>query len=600
MTGDPQARPVRIANCSGFYGDRFDAMAEVLRGGDIDVITGDYLAEVTMLVLAKNRLKDPEAGYAKTFERQIAPLLEEIAARGIKVVVNAGGLAPSILAERLRRLCGERNVPLKVAHIEGDDVLPRLGELKAAGHALTHLDTGRPLSDWPHQPLTANAYLGAWGIVAALEAGADIVVCPRVTDASVIVGPAAWWHKWGRDDWDALAGAVVAGHVIECGTQATGGNFSGFASLPDLIRPGFPIAEIARDGSCVITKHANTGGAVTTGTVTAQLLYEIQGVDYLNPDVTVQLDSIQLEDRGADCVLVRGTRGTPPPATTKVAITALGGFENSMVFVLTGLDRSAKARLLEKGLRARFAQMPLAEIRFDLIGGIDDDPRDQLAATSFLQVSVKGPEKLVGRAFFDAVVELSLASYPGLLSLRGGARGASAYGVYWPAVLSVEELAHAAVLWDGKEVSVAPPVNTGEPRPVGPAVNAPAPSHNWGVTVRAPLGQAFHARSGDKGGNGNVGIWSTDDRGYDWLRENLTVDRIKALLPETAGLTVERYELANLKALNFVVKGLLDGGATETLRFDPQAKALGEYLRSKHMDLPVSLIRRNDAVPALG
>lgn len=581
-------RPVRIANCSGFYGDRPSAMAEVLRGGDVDVITGDYLAEVTMLVLAKNRLKDPDAGYARTFEKQIEPLLEEIAARGVKVVVNAGGLAPATLATRLRATCAARGVSLRIAHIEGDNILPRINSLKDGGHQLAHLDTGAGFDAWGYTPLTANAYLGAWGIVAALDAGADIVICPRVTDASVIVGPAAWWHGWSTDAWDALAGAVAAGHVIECGTQATGGNYSAFTRIGDLIHPGFPLAEISADGSAIITKHAGTGGAVTTGTVSAQLLYEVQGLDYLNPDVTTRLDTVELEDLGDDRVRISGTSGAPPPATTKVAITAFGGFTNSTVYVLTGLDAQGKAELFETALRARLKHADISELQFELIGGINPDPADQLAATTFLRVSVKGSEKAVGRGFFDASVELALASYPGLFSVRTDARNASAFGVYWPALLNQDVLEHLVVLDDGSRIAAARPPRYGdvEQRTSGMMVAA----EEWGETKRAPLGWVVDARSGDKGGNGNVGLWTRDQTAYRWLAATLTSERLRDLLPEARGLAVERYELPNLRALNFVIKGLLNGGATETLRFDSQAKALGEYIRAKLIPIPVRLL----------
>lgn len=580
-------RPVRIANCSGFYGDRMSAMAEMLRGGEVDVITGDYLAEVTMLVLAKDRLKNPDAGYARSFEKQIEPLLKEIAARGVKVVVNAGGLATRTLAQRLRETCRRRGIALKVAHVEGDDIFPRLNELAAAGHKLPHLDHGAPLAHWGYEPLTANAYLGAWGIVAALQAASDIVICPRVTDASLIVGPAAWWHGWERDDWDALAGAVVAGHVIECGTQATGGNYSGFLEVPALIRPGFPIAEIAGDGSCIITKHRDTGGVVSVGTVTAQLLYEVQGLDYLNPDVTVALDTIQLTDLGNDRVRISGTHGKAPPATTKVAITALGGFQNSTIFVLTGLNLPAKAALLEAALRARLQGADISELRIELIGGGSADPADQLSATAFLKASVKGSEEAAGRGFFEACVELHLANYPGAFGIDTGTRSASAYGAYWPAILPQETLDHVAVLEDGTRVPVAGPPSFGS---VEQGKTGLAPStRDWGPTRRAPLGLFLDARSGDKGADGNVGIWAHEETAYQWLAETLDVDQIKVILPEARNLTIECHRLPNLLALNFVIKNLLDGGASETLRLDRQAKALGEYLRAKHMEIPNQL-----------
>jgi hypothetical protein len=286
---------IRIGNCSGFYGDRFSAMREMLDGGDLDVLTGDYLAELTMLILGRDRRKDADLGYAKTFLRQMDECLSSAVDRGVRIVVNAGGLNPAGLTARLRELAERLGVTAKFAYVEGDDLLARAAELGLGA------------------PLTANAYLGAWGIARCLSAGADVVVTGRVTDASVTVGPAAAHFGWGRDDYDRLAGAVAAGHVIECGAQATGGNFSFFTEIADLTRPGFPIAEIHRDGSSVITKHAGTGGAVTVDTVTAQLVYEIGGARYPGPDVTTRLDTLDLAQDGPDRVLVSGVIGEPPP-----------------------------------------------------------------------------------------------------------------------------------------------------------------------------------------------------------------------------------------------------------------------------------------------
>ena len=591
MGNDQRAdRPVRIANCSGFFGDRMSALSEVVRGGPVDVVTGDYLAEVTMLVLAKNRMKDPEAGYAASFLRQVEPVLAELAERGIKVVVNAGGLNPAGLAAATRELCQRAGVSLRVAHIEGDDLSSRLVELQDAGIPLSNLDSGEPLATWDKDPLTANAYLGGWGIAAALERGADIVICPRVTDASVIVGAAAWWHRWAVDAWDELAGAVVAGHVIECGTQATGGNYSGFTRLGDLGRPGFPIAEIDPDGSSRITKHEGTGGAVTVGTVTAQLLYEIQGLDYLNPDVSTRLDSIELTEAGRDVVEITGVRGDPPPSTTKVSITALGGFQNGASFVLTGLDIEQKAALVESALRERLTpESGITEMRCEVVGTASDDPGNQLAGSCLLRVAIRGEERAVGRSFFNALVELALANYPGLYMAGGSARVASSYGAYWPAVVPQSVLEHAVVLDDGEGFAVdQPPAHDAEPR-ISPPPSSPG--RDWRETVSTPLGRVFDARSGDKGGNANVGLWTCDPIAFEWLWEVLTADQLHALLPETQGLEIERYVLPKLRAVNFVVKGLLDGGATDTLRFDSQAKALGEYVRSRHMQLPRVLLQ---------
>ena len=284
------------------------------------------------------------------FLRQLEPVAGEIAARGIKVVVNAGGLDPAGLAQATREMLRSVGVDLAVAHVEGDDLAERIPELMAAGVRLDNLDTGAPFSEWGHDVLTANAYLGGFGIKAALDGGADIVITGRVADASLASGSAAWWWGWSTEDHDRLAGAVVAGHIIECGAQATGGNFSGFREIDDLEHPGFPLAEIDQDGSSVITKHPGTGGAVSVDTVTAQLLYEVGGPDYLNPDVVARLDTVRLEQLAPDRVAVRGVRGKPPPRTTKVAITGLGSWRNSTTVVLTGLDLDQKAALLERSV----------------------------------------------------------------------------------------------------------------------------------------------------------------------------------------------------------------------------------------------------------
>jgi hypothetical protein len=399
-------RPVRIANCSGFYGDRAAAALEMVDGGPIDVLTGDYLAELTMLILWKARRKDPGAGYARTFLGQFEQVIGACLDRGITIVVNAGGLNPGGLAGRLRETSARLGLAPKIAHIEGDDLLGRLGELTEAGHPLAHADTGEPLAKAGVTPVTANAYLGGWGIAAALRAGADVVVCPRVTDASLVVGPAAAWHDWNPSDHDQLAGAVVAGHVIECGPQATGGNYSFLAELPDRRYPGFPIAEVAADGSSVITKHPGTGGLVSTGTVTAQLLYEIAGPAYAGPDVVAHFDTIRLEAQGRDRVAITGTRGSPPPPDLKVALNYLGGYRNTMTMVLTGLDIEEKAARAQEmlfeilGGKEQFAEVDTRLVRYDR----PDAPTNE-KASAHLRITVKDPDPgKVGRSFSNATI----------------------------------------------------------------------------------------------------------------------------------------------------------------------------------------------------
>lgn len=581
-------QPLRIANCSGFYGDRLAAAREMLEGGPVDFLTGDYLAELTMLILFKSRQKDPTKGYATTFLRQMEDCLGLALDKGVKIVTDAGGLNPGGLAAELRRLCDKLGLRANVAHIEGDDLLPRLDELQAKGCPLRNIDTGRALAELRAQPLSANAYLGAWGIVEALRRGAQIVVCPRVTDASVVVGPAAWHFGWRRDDWDALAGAVVVGHIIECGTHCTGGNYAFFREVPGLEHPGFPLAEVAADGSAVITKHPGAGGEVSIGTVTAQLLYEIDGPAYANPDVVARFDTVRLEAAGPDRVRVFGARGEPAPADLKVCINYLGGFRNAMTFVLTGLDIEAKAQLVERTVRAMFQEAGV-ELYFELARSDKPNAERNVEATAALRVTAKGSDPhRVGRAFSSGLVELALASYPGLFFTTPPGE-ATPYGVYWPALAPAAEVHEVVVLEDGTRM------NVDSARPQTPADDiAPfvpeLPPPTGEATRRVPLGTFIGARSGDKGGNANVGLWARSPEAYAWLASHLTMERFRQLLPEAADLEIRRYELPNLLALNFVIVGLLGEGVSSTTRFDAQAKGLGEYLRSRLVQAPESLL----------
>lgn len=587
-----ERRAVRIGNCSGFYGDRIEAAREMVEGGPIDVLTGDYLAELTMLILWKARQKDPGGGYAKTFLTQMEHVLGTCLDRGIKVVTNAGGLNPAGLVHRLRELADRLGLHPRIAHVEGDDLTDRIDELLSAGHRLSHLDTGQPLAETRVKPVTANAYLGGFGIAQALAADADVVVCPRVTDASLAVGPAAWWHDWAHDDYDALAGAVAAGHVIECGPQATGGNYSWLDEVTDRRYPGFPIAEVAADGSSVITKHPGTGGLVSPGTVTAQLLYEIAEPAYANPDVVAHFDTLRLGQEGPDRVRIRGTRGSPPPADLKVALNYLGGYRNTMTLVLTGLDIDEKARWAEQELfdilggRESFAEVDTRLLRFDR-----RDAATNEQATAHLRITVKDPDpQKVGRRFSNATMELALGGYAGFHTTAPPTRE-SAFGVYWPTLVPADLVEHTVVLPDGTRRPIPQFSGSSEWKPL-PEQRVSGTSIA-GATRRAPLGRVCAARSGDKGGNANVGVWTRDERAYEWLREYLTTEKLAELVPETASLEVRRYELPNIWALNFVVVGLLGQGVASSTRPDPQAKGLGEYLRSRFADIPLALLGKS-------
>ncbi|MEU5661110.1 acyclic terpene utilization AtuA family protein [Streptomyces longwoodensis] len=555
---------LRIGNFSGFYGDRSDALREMLTGGEVDVLTGDYLAELTMLILGRDRLKDPGAGYARTFLRQLEECLALVHDKRVKIVTNAGGLNPAGLAARVRELSERLGVPLRVAHVEGDD-----------------LTAAHPGS------LAAHAYLGGFGIAACLRAGADVVVTGRVTDAALVTGPAAAHFGWPADAYDRLAGAVVAGHVLECGTQATGGNYAFFTEGPgDVGRPGFPLAELHEDGSAVITKHPGTGGFVDVGTVTAQLLYETAGARYAGPDVTARLDTVRLRQDGPDRVRIEGVRGEAPPPTLKVGRNRLGGFRNEVVFVLTGLDVEAKAALVRRQLAPALAKV--ADVRWELVRTDRPDAATEETASALLRLVVRdADQQAVGRTLSGAAVELALASYPGFHVLAPPGKGAP-YGVFEDAYVPQDAVEHVAVLPDGRRVPVAPAPGSAVPEDV-PEPPLPGPPSD-GPTRRAPLGLVAGARSGDKGGHANVGVWARTDAAWSWLAHTLTVDRFRALLPETAPLPVTRHVLPRLRALNFVVEGILGEGVAAQARFDPQAKALGEWLRSRHLDIPEALL----------
>jgi hypothetical protein len=585
------ADPIRIANCSGFFGDRLSAAREMVEGGPIDVLTGDWLAELTMLILARTRSKRPGGGYARTFVTQMEQVLGTCLDRGIKVVSNAGGLDPDGCADAVAEVARKLGLQPKIAYVRGDDLVPRIAELIDAGE-LRHFESGDPIKD-ASAFLTANAYLGCWGIVEALRQGADVVITGRTTDAAVVCGPAAWHHGWSRTDWNALAGAVAAGHVIECGCQATGGNYSFFTEVSGMARAGFPWAEISADGSSVIGKHAGTGGEVSIGTVTSQLLYEIGGPEYLGPDVTTRFDTIQLEQLGPDRVRMHGIQGQPPPATLKVCLNRAGGFRNDMRMGLTGLDIEAKAALIEEAFWAAcpFGPGDFAQVTTRLIRTDRPDPESNEQAVAIWYIGVKDPDpKKVGRAFSNAMIETALASIPGFFGLSGGPGEGRPYGVYEPALIAAAAVPQEVVLLGGETRSVdsviPPGDEAGQVIPAaGPGSAAPS-----GATRRAPLGALFGTRSGDKGGNANLGIFARSDPAWAWLDAFLDVERLRALLPEVSGLQIERHRLPALRALNFVIHGLLEEGVAASTRQDPQAKGLGEWLRARYVDLPEVLL----------
>ena len=584
-------KPLRVGQFTGWHGDRRDGMAELL-SGDVDVLTGDYLAELTMLVLQKNQTRGG-VGYVGAFVDVLADHVDEIAERGIKVVTNAGGLDPLGLAEAVRQLVRDRGLELSVAAVTGDDVRDLIAADAAA--PLLNIDTGEELDAREHRILTANAYLGAWPIERALAAGADIVICPRVTDASLIIGPAAWRHGWAEDDFDLLAGALVAGHIIECGAQATGGNFAFFADYDDLGLPGMPIAEIHADGSAIITKSPDSGGLVTRDTVVAQLLYEIGPAAYLNPDVVADMSSIAVQEIAPDRVRVSDVKGFEPPQTLKVSLTYEGGYRNEMTIGLTGRNIAAKRDWIERQVAASFGnESRFEELRWSMIGPANESGTfEEATAWLVLTVASKSREAVDRAGFSDRIVEIATSSIPGFYMTTPPKR-ARLFGVQWPTLISKASVS-ARVAVDGAETFTVPwrsAESTATSYPVlelhrdsGPALASFA-----GPVIETELGELIGTRSGDKAGAVNVGAWARDRRSFEWLDAYLTVERLRSLMPELADIQVTRTRLSNLFGLNFVLAQYLGDGVSASTRVDPQGKGMGEYLASRLVPIPVELL----------
>ena len=583
---------IRIANCSGFYGDKLSVAKDMVEGGPIDVLTGDYLAELTMTILYNQKMKRGENhGYVGTFIKQFKDVAKIAQDKNIKIVTNAGGLNPKSMALEIENVIEELNLNLKVAYIDGDDLIPMMDKLTDLGEKFSNLDKDLELKDYPKKPITANAYLGAWGIKEALDNGADVVVCPRVTDAAVVIGPAAWKFNWSRDQYDELAGALAAGHIIECGAQATGGNYSFFQEVPTFDNIGYPIAEVYEDGSFVITKHENTGGLVSVGTVTAQLLYEIGSPAYLNPDVISHFDTLKITQESQDRVLVQNARGSSPTNTHKVCVNLVGGYRNGIELLLTGLDINEKAELITDqifksvGGKEQFDKVDIQLHRTD-----KENPNSNEEAQAFLRIDVmsSNPE-LVGRLFNAKIIELALANFPGWTG-RSGVVPNGPYIEYWPTLVNSKYVKERIHIGD-KVIDITPTSQLGLEEKYYQKVPYENPELEIQSFEEDFFGKIFGTRSGDKGGCANLGVWAKTEDAYSFLFDFLTVEKLKELLPDLEKFDIDRYELPNIFSLNFYVHGILQEGVSSSTRMDGQAKSLGEYLRAKKINFPKQLLK---------
>lgn len=582
---------IKIANCSGFYGDKLSAAKDLVDGGPIDVLTGDYLAELTMAILFGQKMQRGEdKGYVGTFLKQINQIAKSCKEKNIKIVSNAGGLNPKSMAIEIEKILKEQSIDMKVAYIDGDDLMPTISNLKKSGEEFKNIDKGKKLDESGYSPLTANAYLGAWGIKEALDKGADIVVCPRVTDAAVVIGPAAWKFNWKRDNYDALAGALAAGHIIECGCQATGGNYAFFKEVESFDNVGYPIAEIYDDGSFYVTKHPDTGGLVSTGTVTAQLLYEINSPAYVNPDVIAHFDTLKIEEVEKDKVYVSGCRGSSPPDKHKVCINLAGGFRNGMEIILTGLDIEDKAKVFTDALfnsvggRKQFDDVSIQLHRTD-----KENPNSNEEAMASLLVSVKSKDQnLVGRLFSAKIIELALANIPGFFA-QGGVKSSGPVIIYWPALVDSKHIKEKVHI-DGEEIEVIPTSQLELEEIYYQKEPIKIKKIKKEDEKEIYFGEIYGTRSGDKGGCANLGVWAKNANSFAFLHDFLTVKKLKELLPDLNQYKIERFELANINSLNFYIHDILQDGVSSNDKKDGQAKSLGEYLRAKKVKVPQSII----------
>ena len=597
-----RSQPLRIGCASGFWGDSEAGAVQLVREGDIDYLVFDYLAEITMSLLARARAKSPDAGYAPDFVKVIAQLARDIDARGIRVVANAGGVNPEACAQALATALQAQGLTLRIAVVQGDDLLPQAEAWRARD--TREMFTGEPM---PASLLSMNAYLGAQPIAAALDAGAQVVITGRVVDSAVTLGPLVHEFGWAWDDWDKLAMGSLAGHIIECGTQCTGGLFTDWQRVPGWDCMGFPIAECEADGqSVVITKPAHTGGLIEPATVAEQIVYEIGDPRrYVLPDVVCDFTDVVLTQDGPDRVRVRGARGTAAPSDYKVSATHSDGWRLLGTLMIGGHDAAAKAARVGQAILQRCSRMladqglpDFSETSLEVLGAESTygaHARTAHTREVVLKIAAKHPQR-------DALALLAREIAPSATSMAQGITGFAA-GRPSPSpvvrlfsCLVPQSEVPVQVQLDGQPLPFVPQdLHTAAPSGAGP-VPASGPSSPdatsartsaaQGPRVRVPLLRLAHGRSGDKGDTANVGILARSQAAYDALVDVLTASVVHAYFAHVVRGEVQRHVLPGLRGLNFVMTQALGGGGVASLRYDPQGKAFAQMLLDLEVDVP--------------
>jgi hypothetical protein len=595
-------RPVRIMNISGSPVDRRNAMSKAADSSEpIDILVGDWMSELNMPARAYSVATEgaDAIGYEPSFLEALGPALPALASKGIKVAANAGCVATEALFEEVVKMVAEQGLAdkLKVAWVEGDVVTSTIRG--SDPRELRSVCTGQSLAEWPFEPLFAQCYLGGWAIAKAFEAGADIVLCGRCADASPIVAAAAWWHGWQREDFDRLSRALIAGHLIECSTYVTGGNFTGFkqmdwTTIQDL---GYPIAEIGSDGEVVVTKARGSGGLVSPATCKEQLLYEIQGKYYFNSDVTAVIDGVEFQELEPDRVRMTGITGLPPPPTTKAGVTAHGGWKVDLNWALVGLDVEEKKKMYEVQLRHSLGEARLSKLSvldLTIYGSVAENPRSQNAATVDLRLVLQAkeyssisPEELTAPLFDFIMQTFPAATYTGKKVLP------TKFQEYFPTLIPQPATTVHFSNREQQKLIVPPPQHT-LTEPLSQPSYDPSPlaqMSSFGSTSKIPLGRVLYARAGDKGSNCNVGFFPVHDAAWPWLRSFLTKQTfIKLLADDYKGQVIDRMEFPGICAVHFLLHDWLDRGVTANATYDILGKFIAEYVRCKIVEVPDEII----------
>ncbi|XZU99596.1 acyclic terpene utilization AtuA family protein [Acinetobacter baumannii] len=592
-------RVVKIGCASGFWGDTNTAAFQLVHLTDINYLVFDYLSEITMSIMAKAKMVEPKHGYALDFvSRVMAPLLKKIAEKKIKVISNAGGVNPLACRDALQKIIKEYGLDLKVAVVLGDDLLPKHEQLKSQN--IQEMFSGEAL---PEQVASSNAYLGAVAIRDALDLGADIVITGRVVDSAVVLAPLLHEYQWPLDDYDKLAQGSLAGHVIECGAQCTGGNFTDWQLVQGFDNMGFPVVEVSEDGSFVVTKPQGTGGLVSTATVAEQIVYEIGNPQaYLLPDVIADFSHVHLEQVGEHRVRVTGAKGQAPTTQYKVSATYPDGYRVLVSFLIAGREALRKAQVIADAILTKCERVlamrsvpPFSEKSVEILGiesTYGDHAQTLNSREVVVKIAVKHMFKEACMFFASEIAQASTGMAPALAGIVGGRPKASPVIKLFSFLIDKNQL-NIEIDFEGKRYPVEIPQGVSTEQL--PTLTAGENAVYQGDEIEVPLIEIAHARSGDKGNHSNIGVIARKADYLPWIRAALTEQSVASYMQHVLDAEkgrVIRYELPGLNALNFMLENALGGGGVASLRIDPQGKAFAQQLLDMPVKVPAHLLEK--------